>query len=222
VTVPNREIRLSGGDSAIVIKGLTNLFILVTDSASFPGRRSQVNAELRRWRAAATPEAKVVLEMLADQVFREWTKAFAEAEKYPSGPWIYPTVLGNRIAALDDYAEQRYGMDTASMWERMWWILPTKAKQEISDARLVVEVFVNLMTVVFVLVLLWQILLMLLSDADPSSAVRASLKRPNYEVDDGVAHGWQAWLRRWSVDSFFSTSLLRDGDAGGRRKRSLS
>ena len=73
-----------------------------------------------------------------------------------------------------------------------------------------------------VLALLWQILLMLLSDADPSSAVRASLKRPNYEVDDGVAHGWQAWLRRWSVDSFFSASLLRDGDAGGRRKRSLS
>src|SRR5438128_12643280 len=72
------------------------------------------------------------------------------------------------------------------------------------------------------LALLWQILLMLLSDADPSSAVRASLKRPNYEVDDGVAHGWQAWLRRWSVDSFFSASLLRDGDAGGRRKRSLS
>jgi hypothetical protein len=72
------------------------------------------------------------------------------------------------------------------------------------------------------LALLWQILLMLLSDADPSSAVRASLKRPNYEVDDGVAHGWQAWLRRWPVDSFFPVSLLRDGDAGGRRKRSLS
>jgi len=31
---------------------------------------------------------------------------------------------------------------------------------------------------------------MLLSDTDPSSAVRASLKRPNDEVDDGVAHGW--------------------------------
>src|SRR6266536_1645886 len=57
------------------------------------------------------------------------------------------------------------------------------------------------------LALLWQILLMLLSDTDPSSAVRASLKRPNDEVDDGVAHGWQAWVRRWSVDSFFPASL---------------
>src|SRR3989442_8599670 len=73
-----------------------------------------------------------------------------------------------------------------------------------------------------VLALLWQILLMLLSDADPSSAVRASLKRPNYEVDDGVAHGWQAWLRRWCVGSFFFASLFGGRHAGGRLKRIFS
>ena len=40
--------------------------------------------------------------------------------------------------------------------------------------------------------------------ADPSSAARASLRwQSNDEPDDGVAHGWQAWLRWWPVDSFF-------------------
>jgi len=59
--------------------------------------------------------------------------------------------------------------------------------------------------------------------ADPSSAVRTSLRwQASDELDDGVAHGRQAWLRRWPVDSFFPASLLSGGDAGGRRKRSSS
>jgi NAD(P)-dependent dehydrogenase (short-subunit alcohol dehydrogenase family) len=59
--------------------------------------------------------------------------------------------------------------------------------------------------------------------ADFSSAVRASL-RPwsNDEFDDGVTYGRQARLRRWTVDSFFSAPLVRDGGAGGTRKRSWS
>ena len=59
--------------------------------------------------------------------------------------------------------------------------------------------------------------------ADVSSAVRASLSwRSKNEIDDGVAYGRQARLRRWTVDSFFSAPLVRDGDAGGMRKRSWS
>src|SRR5665648_124583 len=51
---------------------------------------------------------------------------------------------------------------------------------------------------------------------DPSSAVRASLRRQsNDELDDGVAYGWQAWLRWRPVDSFFPATFLRGGDAGG-------
>src|SRR5262245_36863536 len=42
------------------------------------------------------------------------------------------------------------------------------------------------------------------------------------ELEDGVTYGGQSWLRRGSVDSFFSALLLRDGDAAGRRKRSSS
>jgi hypothetical protein len=43
---------------------------------------------------------------------------------------------------------------------------------------------------------------------EPPSAVRAMLRRRSSdELDDGVTHGWQAWLRRWSVASFFRPSI---------------
>jgi transposase len=48
----------------------------------------------------------------------------------------------------------------------------------------------------------------LLSCADPSSAVRTSLKRHSRdEIDDGVPDGRQRRLRRRTVDSFFPASL---------------
>src|SRR6266571_1033538 len=59
--------------------------------------------------------------------------------------------------------------------------------------------------------------------ANPFSAVWASLRRwSRDEFENCVAHGWQGRLRRRSVDSFFSALLLQAGDAGGRRRRSLS
>jgi hypothetical protein len=57
------------------------------------------------------------------------------------------------------------------------------------------------------LALLWQIQFTPQSRADPLSAVRAALKRSHDEIDDSVAHGWQAWLGWRSVDSFFPASL---------------
>ena len=79
----------------------------------------------------------------------------------------------------------------------------------------------TLILLVHALALLWQICFRRRA-VEPSSAVRASLRRSKHEIGDGVTDRWQAWLRRWSVDSFFPVSLLRGGDAGGRRKQSLS
>src|SRR5262249_34094764 len=63
-------------------------------------------------------------------------------------------------------------------------------------------------------------LLMPLPAANPFSTMRASLRwYSSEELEDGVTYGGQSWLRRGSVDSFFSALLLRDGDAAGRRKR---
>src|SRR5262244_2843863 len=65
--------------------------------------------------------------------------------------------------------------------------------------------------------------LMPLPAANPFSTMRASLRwYSSEELEDGVTYGGQSWLRRGSVDSFFSALLLRDGDAAGRRKRSSS
>src|SRR6266487_1607395 len=45
--------------------------------------------------------------------------------------------------------------------------------------------------------------------ADPPLAVRAALRwQSSDNLDDGVTHGWQAWLRRRSVDSFFPAALF--------------
>src|SRR5258707_2842878 len=53
---------------------------------------------------------------------------------------------------------------------------------------------------------------------DLSSAVRASLRSwLNDEIDDGLAHGRQARLRRWIGDSFFSVPLVRGRETGGIR-----
>src|SRR5258705_7105863 len=58
---------------------------------------------------------------------------------------------------------------------------------------------------------------------DSSFAIWASLSwRSKNEFDDGLAYGRQARLRRRPVDSFFSAPLVRVGDAGGTRRRSLS
>src|SRR5215472_7682093 len=66
-------------------------------------------------------------------------------------------------------------------------------------------------------------LIMPLPAANPFSTMRASLRwYSSEELEDGVTYGGQSWLRRGSVDSFFSALLLRDGDAAGRRKRSSS
>src|SRR3974390_1586757 len=45
--------------------------------------------------------------------------------------------------------------------------------------------------------------------ANPFSTVRATLRRrSSEEFEDGVAYGWQSWLRRRPVDSFFPALLL--------------
>jgi hypothetical protein len=65
----------------------------------------------------------------------------------------------------------------------------------------------------------------LLSCADPSSAVPASLRRRSkHEIGDGLAHRWQAWLRRWSVDSFLpprfcEAAMLEEGVSNHRHER---
>ena len=71
------------------------------------------------------------------------------------------------------------------------------------------------------LALLWQNVFAPLFFMDLFPAVWTSFRRrPKDEIDDGVTNGGHGWLGWRSVDSFFSAPLVRDGDAGGMRKRS--
>src|SRR5260221_10005872 len=62
----------------------------------------------------------------------------------------------------------------------------------------------------------------------PPNPVVGGDRAPNGRMDFAPAHRglWlessAAILRRWTVDSFFSVPLVRDGDTGGMRKRSWS
>jgi hypothetical protein len=68
-------------------------------------------------------------------------------------------------------------------------------------------------------------LFMLRLCTDPPSAVRATLRRQlSDELDDGVTHGWQAWLRRRSLVSFFpphffEATMLEVGEGEHRHER---
>ena len=74
-----------------------------------------------------------------------------------------------------------------------------------------------------VLALLWQNLFAPVFFKELFSAKWAPLRRrPKDKIDDGVTYGGHGWLRRRSVDSFFSAPRVRGDDAAGRRRQSLS
>jgi hypothetical protein len=71
--------------------------------------------------------------------------------------------------------------------------------------------------------LLWQNPFAPVFFKDLFLAVWTSLRRrPKDEIDYGVTYGRHCWLRRRSVDSFFSAPRVRGDDVAGRRRRSLS
>ena len=143
--VKNKRVYPSWKDRSVLLDGLAQLFAIITDNQIYKGHKDEIDAELALWSTeAASPNAAAFLENLAEEINRDWAKAYARYDKYPKGIWIYPTIIGNHLAALDDYAERRYGITTDTIWERLWWVLPPRVKDEISDARLAVEVAINL------------------------------------------------------------------------------
>jgi hypothetical protein len=141
-------LHLLADDHCILRRGLIDLYTIVTDKTAYEHHKDQFDAMLADWRTATSHRAgKSVLRLVADGIVRELTPVHIKLHRYPEGAWIYPTTIGNHLAALDDYAKKRYGIDTAIAWERLWWVLPSSAKSDVSDARLTVETLVNLMAV---------------------------------------------------------------------------
>ncbi len=75
---------------------------------------------------------------------REVDVAKAQRDRYPQDPkWLRPTRFGNRLAALDDYAESRYGIDTSTAWIRLWSVLSEEERTEFRNADQSVSALAN-------------------------------------------------------------------------------
>lgn len=109
-----------------------------------------ISAEIAGWRFAfASREARAIMAFVRQDTERKVARAFRASSRYGEGPYIFPTRIGNLIAALDDYGLKRYGIDTATFWDRLWWVLPKDVKAEVSDARLALEALLNLLIALF-------------------------------------------------------------------------
>ena len=106
-----------------------------------------VEKEIGEWeRLLAQPLARAVVGRAKAALPSRWARALSEfRSSYPQDEqWLRPTALGNRMAALDDYAERRYQIDTSTLWTRLAGILSKESRDEIADAQLSVEVLTNL------------------------------------------------------------------------------
>lgn len=133
-----------------IVPGIFSLYRLVSDPRWGVGHPLAAG-EIAAWRRASDSEAaQAIIEIARDDVLRSVDKAFAARGSFGNEHYVFPTALGDLISALDDYGQDRYGIDTTTIWDRVWWILPKDVKADVSDARLSVEALINL---IFALVL---------------------------------------------------------------------
>lgn len=78
------------------------------------------------------------------RLFSKYRVAFAKRSYFPNSVWIEPTRLGNIFAALEDYAADRYGMDTALLWSRLESSVPERQYGQIVNYQRTVNMMLNL------------------------------------------------------------------------------
>jgi hypothetical protein len=136
------DIRVRQVDA--IVAGMFALYRLVSDphwGIEHPLAASEVDA----WLGVSQSEAaRAILGIAQDDVMRRVDKAFAVRGRFGNGHYVFPTALGDLVSAFDDYGEDRYGIDTTTIWDRVWWVLPKDVKADVSDARLSVETLINL------------------------------------------------------------------------------
>lgn len=137
-------LRLSVRDSEEIASGIFSLYVLSCRAHGLEVERI-ISQEIESWKfCIASPQADRILEFVQQDLQRLWSSCFSDYKQFGDGPYVFPTELGNRLSVLDDYSEKRYGIDTATFWDRIWWVLPDSARKEVSDARLSLETLVNI------------------------------------------------------------------------------
>jgi hypothetical protein len=133
---------LSRHEANEILGGLAAILVIEGQSADSP---AEVKSEIKKWDALHSKRgAGEVLAAVTLEADRRFVKSRRGLSRWPAEAWIEPTALGNRQAALDDYAQGRYGIDTGSLWVRLVGVLDPAERAEVSDAELSVEVMVNL------------------------------------------------------------------------------
>jgi hypothetical protein len=79
-----------------------------------------------------------------------YSRRYKVLRRFPAEAWIAPTEIGNTLSALDDYATQRYGIDTSTLWSRVVTVLSDEQRDALQGSQTVVSLLLNL-TVALVL-----------------------------------------------------------------------
>jgi hypothetical protein len=81
---------------------------------------------------------------------QEENNRLEKIEPMPSLPLreerVRPTALGNTFALMEEYAYDRYGIDSVAIWPRLQSLLPDAVKANISNQKLLLDFLLNLVT----------------------------------------------------------------------------
>jgi hypothetical protein len=145
-------LNLTVARSDAITAGISALYGLAKFQRS-PEIEHAVAEEIAAWnRAFDSKPAQTIIMFVEQDCRRKIARAFSDRQRFGWGPYVFPTKLGNLISALDDYSLTRYRIDTATMWDRLWWVLPKEAKTEVNNARLVLETLLNILVAVFLVI----------------------------------------------------------------------
>jgi hypothetical protein len=70
--------------------------------------------------------------------------------------FFLPTKLGNTLRAAELHPKDKYGLEAVICWPRLWLLLPDEARQELTDARSLLDTAARLITW-SILFLIWTI-----------------------------------------------------------------
>lgn len=112
-------------------------------------------AELTAWRnLCASSNFSVVKQFRQTETESVFLAKYARArrilDRVPADAWLEPTALGNLLAALDEYGQARYSIDTGSLWSRIEQLATKEQRSAVRSAQLNLESAANLTAAFFI------------------------------------------------------------------------
>jgi hypothetical protein len=135
---PNGPSSVSAEKADEIERGILLLYVFGSRHPDEPF----VLEALASWRAfigKKNASATACLTLVKDDCQRRIAVIVLRLYELPIPRWTKPTDFGNCASALADYADKRYGIDTAVLWDRLWWVLPDGDRKEIAESRVMIE-----------------------------------------------------------------------------------